>query len=255
MTFRGRVAVITGAASGMGQLLAWRLAAQGASVAALDVDEEGLARTTRRAPNIVAWGCDVSDRGAVTESIKDIERNLGPIDRLVNAAAIAPTDRLVDQPADLITRVMETNYNGLVYATKAVLPGLIERNRGDIVQFASMAGWLPYPTFGAYAASKHAVVAFTEVLARELRDTPIRVLCVCPPFVDTPLLRQVEPKGPKVMSWMPKMAPELVLDAMERALDRGQTFVFPGRGTTWLWRFRRFAPKLLDRIIDRLEER
>lgn len=255
MSFRGRVAVITGAASGMGQLLAWRLAAGGSLVAAIDIDEDGLSRTTRRAPNIVPWACDVSDWSAVVESVKEIEGRLGAIDRLVNAAAIAPTDRIVDQPADLIARVMETNYLGLVNMTKAVLPGLLERNRGDIVQFASLAGWVPYPTFGAYSASKHAVVAFTELLARELRHSGIRVVCACPPFVDTPLLEQIERKGPKALAWLPRMEPELVLDAVEEALDRGRLYAFPGRGTALVWRFRRFAPSVMDRIIDRLEGR
>ncbi len=253
MAFRGRVAAITGAASGMGQLLAWRLAAGGASVAAIDIDEDGLARTVRRAPNIVPWACDVSDRLAVDETVKEIEDRLGPIDRLVNAAAIAPTDRLADQPADLIARVMEINYLGLVNVTKAALPRLLERDRGDIVQFASLAGWLPYPTFGAYTASKHAVVAFTEVLARELRETGIRVVCVCPPFVATPLLDQIEPKGPRALARLPTMEPELVLDAMEDALERGRLFSFPGRGTGLVWRLRRFAPGLVDRAIDWLE--
>lgn len=245
MGFTGRVALVTGAGSGMGQLSAWRLGAAGVAVAALDVDEEGLARTTRHAPMITAHPCDVTDEARVLEVVDDVRGSLGPIDRVVNAAAIAPTGPLLEQPAARINRAMAVNYGGLVNVTLATLPAMIERGRGDLVQFGSLAGWLPSPEFGAYSATKAAVVSFSETLFHENRGSGVRFVCVCPPVVDTPLLDQVDGGGPKGFDQVPRLAPEVVLDAIEAALDAGRFLAFPGRGTPSLWRARRFVPDLL----------
>lgn len=255
MTFRGKVALITGAGSGMGQLSAWRLAADSAVVAAVDVSADGLARTVRNAPSIRAFECDVSDADAVADLVKQVEHELGPIDRVVNAAAIAPTRKLVEQPVEQIRRVMEINYFGVVNVTMATLPAMVERQHGELVQYGSLAGWLPSQTFGAYSATKAAVVSFTETLYHELGagSSGVRIVCVCPPVVDTPLLDQIGTHGPKDFEKIPKLAPEVVLDAVEEALDAGRLFAFPGRGTSTLWRMRRFAPQLLWKRIDRME--
>lgn len=250
-----KVALITGAGSGMGQLSAWRLAADGVAVAAVDVNADGLARTARRAPSIVNFECDVSDAHAVASLVERVTTELGPIDRLVNAAAIAPTRRLVEQPVEQIRRVMEVNYFGVVNTTMAVVPAMLERGAGDVVQYGSLAGWLPSQTFGAYSATKAAVVSFSETLYHELGAgrRGVRLVCVCPPIVDTPLLDQVGPNGPKDFDRMPKLAPEVVLDAVEAALEAGDLFAFPGRGTTALWRMRRWAPQVLWKRIDKME--
>jgi NAD(P)-dependent dehydrogenase (short-subunit alcohol dehydrogenase family) len=254
MPFNGRVALVTGASSGMGRLSAQRLAARDVAVVAVDVDEDGLARTARRAPQIQTVVADVRDAQALVELVADVEQRVGPIDRVVNAAAIAPTRKLAEQDYDDIRRVMEVNYLGLVAVTKAVLPAMLERRRGDLVQFGSLAGWLPSQCFGAYSATKAAVISFTETLAHELSGSGLRVVCVCPPVVDTPLLEQVREHGPRGFDRQPMIRPEAVLDGIERALDRGQLFSFPGRGTATLWRLRRFAPSLLWRRIDGMEK-
>ncbi|MDZ7733328.1 MAG: SDR family oxidoreductase [Acidimicrobiia bacterium] len=142
MTFRGKVALVTGAASGMGRLSAWRLAADGVAVGALDVDEAGLAETARRAPSITPITCDVADAAAVAGAVARVEA-VGPIERVVSAAAIAPTQRLLHQDVDEIRRMTEVNYLGSVHVIKATLPAMLERGRGDLIQYASLAGWLP----------------------------------------------------------------------------------------------------------------
>jgi NAD(P)-dependent dehydrogenase (short-subunit alcohol dehydrogenase family) len=251
--FSGKVALVTGAASGMGQLSAWRLAAQGTRVVAVDVDAEGLERTARRTPQVETVVADVRDADRVTDLVLDAEDRLGGLDRVVNAAAVAPAGKLADQSLDEIRRVMEINFVGLVTVTKAVLPGMLARRRGDLVQFGSLAGWLPSQGFGAYSATKSAVITFTETLAHELRTSGLRIVCVCPPIVDTPLLDQVREHAPKSFEQQPRIRPEEVLDSIERALDRGEPFAFPGRGTALLWRVRRFVPSVLWRRIDALE--
>lgn len=252
MAFSGQVALVTGGASGMGRLCVERLAAGGAKVAALDVNEEGLRQTASGLENVRTFPVDVTNPEAVDAAVAEAERDLGPVERVVNAAAILPTRLLLEQPREEILRIMEINYGGTVNVTMATLPGMVERGRGDLVNFASMAGWLPSPHFGAYNASKFAVVAFTEVLAHENRKSGVRFACVCPPVVDTPLLAQATSK-PKVLDEMPPITPEVVIDATERALEKGQLFVFPGRVTKAGWRLRRWFPGLVWRRMLKLE--
>ena len=250
MAFRGRVALITGAASGMGRLAAQRLAAAGARVAAVDVNEEGLQATAAGHASLRTYGCDVSDPHAVEMLVKEVESELGPIDRVVNAAAIAPSGLLLEQEVELIRRLMEINYGGTVNVTKATLPDMLARRSGDLVCFASLAGWLPSPYLGAYNATKFAVVAFSEVLYHENRDRGVRIVCVCPPKVQTPLLEQVSSKA---IESAPAIEPGEVLDSIEASLERGKFWAFPGKGTRWVWRVRRFFPDLLWRRIHQIE--
>jgi NAD(P)-dependent dehydrogenase (short-subunit alcohol dehydrogenase family) len=161
MAFSGEVAFITGGGSGMGRLAAQRLAGAGKRVAALDVNSEGLAETAEGHPGIRTFSVDVTSAAAVEAAAKEVETDLGPIDRVYNAAAIMPLGRLLDQDLDTIHRVMAINYDGLVNVTRFTLPGMLERGRGDFINFASMAGWLPTIYMGAYNASKFAVVAFS----------------------------------------------------------------------------------------------
>jgi NAD(P)-dependent dehydrogenase (short-subunit alcohol dehydrogenase family) len=252
MAFQGNVALITGAGSGMGRLAARRLAAGGARIAALDVNETGLRETRGDDERIRSFVVDVTDARAVAETVQRIESELGPIDRVLNAAAIMPTDRILDQGAELVNRIMEINYGGTVNVTLAALPQMIRRGRGDLVNFASVAGWMPSLHFGAYNASKFAVVAFTEVLAHENRGTGVRFACVCPPPVATPLLDQAKSQ-PKVLAQLPPIAPDTVLDAIERDLERGRLMVFPDRNAVIAVWMRRHLPRLLWRNIHRVE--
>jgi NAD(P)-dependent dehydrogenase (short-subunit alcohol dehydrogenase family) len=252
MAFHGKLALVTGAASGMGRLASRRLAAGGAQVAALDVNEAGLRETRGEDERIRTYSVDVTDSRAVAETVRHVEAELGPIDRVMNAAAIMPTERLLNQDADLINRIMAINYGGTVNVTMAVLPGMLRRGRGDLVNFASVAGWLPTLHFGAYNASKFAVVAFTEVLYHENRKSGVRFACVCPPPVATPLLDQAKSQ-PKILSELPPIKPETVLDAIERDLERGKLMVFPDRNaaaTVWI---RRHLPSFLWWNVHRVE--
>jgi NAD(P)-dependent dehydrogenase (short-subunit alcohol dehydrogenase family) len=252
MAFRGKVAFVTGAASGMGRLAARRLAAAGAQVAAVDVNEAGLRETRGEDERIRTYALDVTDARAVGETVRRVEAELGPVDRVMNAAAIMPTERIANQDADLINRIMAINYGGTVNVTMAVLPGMLRRRSGDLVNFASVAGWLPTLHFGAYNASKFAVVAFTEVLHHENRGSGIRFACVCPPPVATPLLDQAKSQ-PKILGEVPPIAPERVLDAIERDLERGRLMVFPDRNaaaTVWM---RRHLPRLVWWNVHRVE--
>ena len=252
MAFHGKVALVTGGASGMGRLAARRLAAGGAQVAILDVNEAGLRETKGESAAIRAYPVDVTDARAVSAVVRQVESELGPLDRVLNAAAIMPTDLLMNQDADLVNRIMAINYGGTVNVTMAVLPGMLERGSGDLVNFASVAGWLPTMHFGAYNASKFAVVAFTEVLYHENRGRGVRFACVCPPPVATPLLDQAKSQ-PKILATLPPIAPESVLDAIERGLERGTLMIYPdfnAAATVWL---RRHLPGVMWWNVHRVE--
>ena len=254
MAFEGRVALITGAASGMGRLAARNLAAEGKRVAALDLDEAGLAATAEGRSGVTTWRVDVTDPAAVDAVVKQVEADLGPIDRVYNAAAIMPLGRLLEQDLGLIHRIMEVNYGGVVNVTRATLPGMLERGRGDMILFASMAGWLPTFYVGAYNASKFAVVAFSEVLREENRGRGVRFACVCPPPVSTPLLDQARATvWPKIFDEAPAIEPQQVLDAIDRSLQRDRFWVLPGSGTAWAQRLRRWLPGLVWRRIRQVE--
>jgi NAD(P)-dependent dehydrogenase (short-subunit alcohol dehydrogenase family) len=252
MSFTGEVVFVTGAASGMGRLAAQNMARAGARVAALDVNEEGLRATAEGYDRVACYALDVADARGVEERVREVERDLGPIDRVYNAAAIMPTEILLKQDIDTVKRIMDINYGGVAAVCHAIMPGMLARGRGDMIIFASIAGWLPTMHFGAYNASKFAVVAYTEVVYHETRGRGVRVVCVCPPPVDTPLLEQAKSK-PKVLDQMPPIQPQDVLDAIEGGLEKGQLFVFPGRGTKAAWRLRRFLPGLMWRNVHRVE--
>ncbi len=253
MSFEGQVVFVTGGASGMGRLAAQRMADAGAKVAAVDVNEAGLAETAEGRESIHTWRLDVTDNQAVLATVKEVENRLGPIDRVYNAAAIMPTAPLMEQDTETIVRIMDVDYNGVVHVAKAILPGMFERGRGDLINFASIAGWGPTLHFGAYNAAKFAVVAFSEVLYHENRGKGVRIIAVCPPPVATPLLEQATSK-PKVLEVGGKpISPGRVLDAIERDLAKGKCFCFPTAQTKLAQVLRRFVPGLMWWGAHRIE--
>lgn len=246
--------LITGAGSGMGRLAARTLAEQGYSIAALDVNEAGLLETAEHHQNIRTFHTDVTDYASVVDAVNETEQKLGPIKRVYNAAAIMPLGKVIDQDIEVFHRVMDINYKGVVNVSKAVMPRLLERDRGELVNFASLAGWMPILYMAAYNASKFAVVAFTEVLAHEHRMSNVKVLCVCPPPVKTPLLDQArDTVWPKVFDQGEAIKPEDVLAAINAAVESGELFVFPGNQTRMAQRIRRWFPNLLWKIVHRVE--
>jgi NAD(P)-dependent dehydrogenase (short-subunit alcohol dehydrogenase family) len=253
MDARGKVCLITGAASGIGRAAAQRWAAAGGIVAALDVNEAGLRETAEGFESIQCHPLDVTNRAAVDAVVKAVESDLGPLERVYNGAAIQPTGLLLDCDPDEIQRVMNINYGGIVNVSLATLPRLIERESGALINFASIAGWIPTLHFGAYNASKFAIVAFTEVLHHENRGQGAQVVCVCPSQVATPLVAQAT-SNPKILKTGPApMKPEKVLDAVDRAVEGGRFWVFPGAHTQAAWLLRRLFPALMWKIDHHTE--
>jgi len=253
MDARNKVCFVAGAGSGLGRLAAQRWAHAGGIVAAADIDQEGLRETAAGSDSVRTFHLDVTNRVEVETVIKAVESELGPIERAYSCAAIMPTALLLDQDPEEIHRVMNINYGGVVNVSLATLPRLLERGRGALINFASIAGWTPTLHFGAYNASKFASVAFTEVLYHENRGKGVHISCVCPSQVDTPLLAQATSEPKILKTGPPPMNPAIVLDAVDRAVDRGKFWVFPGAHTQAAWRLRRFFPSLMWKIDHNAE--
>lgn len=259
MAFHGHLAVITGGASGMGRLAARRLAAQGATVAIIDMNEKGLGETAHGLRNIHPYICDVSKHVDVERTIADIQHRHGHIDRLMHCAAIMPMGLLNELPSTQIVRQMHINYDGTVFLTKAVLPEMLARKTGDIVIFGSLTGYLPSPWMGAYSATKAATNMYARQLIRENRHNGLRLALVCPPAVNTPLLDAGKTHHEGGFLALCKKAglviePDFVLDAVERGLEKGREVIYPGKLAQAAQLINRAAPNFSWQVMQLLDK-
>jgi NAD(P)-dependent dehydrogenase (short-subunit alcohol dehydrogenase family) len=188
---KGRCAVVTGGASGLGFAIAERLKDSGATVVIWDLDADA-ARIAASSLAGSAVQVDVADLAAVTAAVQATLQIAPTIDVLINNAGITgPNAKLWDYPAEAWRQVFAVNVDGVFNCCHAVVPHMRERNYGRIVNIASVAGKDGNPNASAYSASKAAVIAITKSLGKELADTDIRVNCVTPAAVRTPLFAQM----------------------------------------------------------------
>lgn len=189
MILAGRTAVVTGGGRGIGAAVGRALAAEGAAVvlaARTAAEVDGVAAELREAGH-TAWGaaCDVTDPEQVRALAAVAQERMGRIDVLVNNAGIATSAPLKAITLETWNRVFAVNVTGTFLCTQALLPGMVERGWGRVVNIASIAGRTGAPYIAAYAASKHAVVGFTRAIAAEVAATGVTVNAVCPGYVDT----------------------------------------------------------------------
>ncbi len=178
MRFKGRRAVVTGGASGIGEAVAKRIVTEGGAVAVWDMSG-----------GIIV---DISDPAAVERAAAETLEQLGSIDILVNSAGITgPTAPLAEFPVDGWRKVIDINLNGAFYCNRAVVPHMLAQDYGRIVNIASIAGKEGNPNASAYSASKAGVIAMTKSLAKELAKTNITVNAVTPAAVRTPIFDQM----------------------------------------------------------------
>jgi 3-oxoacyl-[acyl-carrier protein] reductase len=191
LDLKDRHAVVTGGASGLGFAVAERLVASGAGVTIWDRDETA-GRTAAAKLSGHAIVADVSDLASITRATEATLAHASAIDVLINNAGITgPNAKLWDYPADAWREVFAVNLDGVFNCCRTVVPGMRARNYGRIVNIASVAGKDGNPNASAYSASKAAVIALTKSLGKELADTGIRVNCVTPAAVRTPLFAQM----------------------------------------------------------------
>ena len=242
---RDKTALVTGASSGIGRLLAVRLAREGARAVALVARRDAqLAEVAREVEALgaraLALPCDVADRAAVLATASTALAELGSVDLLVNNAGYGHHRRFLEWDLDDIERMLQVNFLGSIYWTKALLPQMVKRGQGWIVFVASVAGKLAVPEESAYAASKFAMVGFAEALSMEIEDAGVHVLTVCPgtvrtDFFDEEALRRMPPVSRRMM-----IEPGVLVDAILQALARGKREITVPRG---------IAPAYLMRVV------
>lgn len=251
----GKVVVITGGARGIGLATATRLQQLGAKIAIGDVDETAVKQSGTDHDFDYYGGLDVTDHRSFSGFLDEVERQLGPIDVLINNAGIMPTGRVVDEPDALTRRIIDINVYGVILGSKLALARMLPRRSGHVVNIASLAGETHIPGLATYNATKHAVLGFTDTLREEYRDTGVSFSSVLPTLTNTELgsgvtapklLRPAEPEEiaeaiaellvePKakvrvtrvagVISQVVGLLPQAVGDAIGRALGAQQAFL------------------------------
>ncbi|HWW68164.1 MAG TPA: SDR family oxidoreductase [Solirubrobacterales bacterium] len=184
----GKVVAITGGARGIGKATAAALVRRGCRVAIGDLDLE-LAEETAAAlgGGTVALALDVTDRTSFTAFLDEAERQLGPLDVIVNNAGIMPVTPFVEEGEDSVRRQVDINLHGVITGTQLAIERMRPRGRGHIVNIASQAGKGGFPGIATYSATKHAVVGLSEAVRAELRGSGVEIACVMPTVVNTEL--------------------------------------------------------------------
>lgn len=218
----GKVVAITGGARGIGKATAAALVRKGCRVALGDIELTLAEQTAEQlGGGTVALELDVTDRASFTAFLDEAERQLGPVDVVINNAGIMPVTSFAEESDDSIRRQLDINVYGLIAGTQLAIERMRLRGSGHIVNVASSAGKAGVPGIATYSGTKHAVVGFSEAIRAELRGSGIEVSCVMPVTVNTALTEGVsDTRGVK------KVEPEDVANEIVDALEVPRFDVF-----------------------------
>ncbi len=251
MRLKDRVAVVTGAASGMGRALCRDLGREGARLGLVDRNADGLASL---AVELEANGVrsaravtDVADRRAVRSAVAALTDSLGPADLLVACAGITGATLVEDLAIEETEAILRINLLGVAYAIDAVLPAMLARHSGHIVALSSLAGCRGMPFSAAYSASKAGVATYLESLRPALRRRGIAVTTVFPGFVRTPLMQSAKVQPP-----VPMMEPEEASRRILKAILRRRRLCSFPLSTSLAVSFLRWLPAgIFDWVMSR----
>ena len=263
-SFAGKVAIVTGGASGIGAAIVRALAARGSEVVIADIDEtaaKALAEEVNAGSSVAASTAvvDVTDAEAVAHLVNEVAADHGSLDLIFNNAGIAVAG-LVDQlTLDHWERVIDVNLKGVVHGVHAAYPVMLRQGHGHIVNTASLAGLVPGPGLAPYVAVKHAVVGLSLSLRAEAAIRGVKVTAVCPGFVDTPLLGRVNPGLPQTetgtnaetlarMLGKLYQADSLAQDVL-RGIEQNRPLIVAPRSARIAWRMARYTPRVMMRTI------
>ena len=242
-SFEGKVAVITGAGSGIGRALALNLAAKGAKLALSDIDAEGLAETVRAVKalgaQVKADRLNVAEREAVLAYAEDVVAHFGRVNQVYNNAGIAHNGNVEKTEFKDIERIMDVDFWGVVNGTKVFLPHLIASGDGHVINVSSIFGLFAVPGQAAYNAAKFAVRGFTEALRQEMlvAGHPVKVTTVHPGGIKTNVVRNMTTVGDvdhakltktfdkKLAYTSPEKAAKIILDGVRK--NRARVLVGP----------------------------
>ena len=260
--FQGKVAIVTGAASGIGKALSGALARRGATVVLADIDETGAKAAAdglaAGPPGRVAGvGLDVTDAEAVATLVGRTAQDHGHLDLLFNNAGIGIVGPVRDLTLAHWNRAIDVNLRGVVHGVVAAYPVMIRQGRGHIVNTASLAGLLPSPMLTPYGMTKHGVVGLSTSLRMEGAAHGVRVSVVCPGVIDTPLLDKGNPPDlPQVtnvpsarrlltqLTGGPYPASSLAEDVLD-GIVRNRPIIVTPRHARIPWRLYRLSPRLM----------
>jgi 3-dehydrosphinganine reductase len=238
--WNGKTALVTGGSSGIGLAIARLLAQQGAHVWLVarrkEVLETALSEVVSarsdQSQHCGIFSADISDAAQAAAAVEHVSAQAGLPDLLVNAAGITHPGYVQDLSLEIFRAMMDINYFGTVYITKATLPGMLQRGSGHIINISSMGGCIGAFGYSAYGASKFAVRGFSDVLRSELKPLGIRVSIVFPSDTDTPQLAYEAPFKPpetKALAGNVKvMSPEFVAKITLQQAARGRYIILPG---------------------------
>jgi uncharacterized protein len=254
MDFKDRVILITGASNGIGRQLAVDLAARGAIVAGCGRSiarlKETLKEVRRTSPSSTMIGCDVSDAEQVRGMVGKIIGDFGRIDALINNAGIGMRKPFLETDLATVEEIMRINYLGAVYCAHEVLPSMIARRSGQIVNISSAAGLIGTLNLAAYCASKFALNGWSESLYHELKPLGVQVSIVCPGPVQTEFnrsFRDSEPKAPA--NWI--VSAETVARAVIGVLEKERFEVVLPRWLALMVSLRRHFPMVFRILAQR----
>lgn len=260
--FSGKLVLITGGSSGIGLATACLLASRGASVHILARREEKLVEGLQQIKSFAigddqSFGileADVASAILVNSVIKKLIKNVGLPDLVVNSAGVAHPGYVQGMEMKIFHWMMDVNYFGTVHVVKALLPGMMERKSGYIVNISSMAGYLGVFGYTAYSASKYAVRGFSDALRAEMKPHGIGVSLVFPPDTDTPQLAYEEkfkPAETKALSASGgKMDPHSVAKSILRGVERGRYLIMPGLENKVIYRLSSLLSGAVYPIMD-----
>lgn len=216
MNLKNHVAIVTGAASGIGKGIAYAYADNGVRVVAADVNREGVEEVVEtiheNGGDAFALTIDVSQPDQVQRMVNQTLDTYGHIDILCYSAGIDhPVKPLVEMDVDVWDRVMNVNVKGIFLCAKAVLPSMIKAESGTIINVASDLGYVVVPNLGPYCTSKGAVLQLTRALAAENGPYGIRVNAICPTMVDTPMARRTLNSQPNPEAWLEEIESSIPL--------------------------------------------
>jgi NAD(P)-dependent dehydrogenase (short-subunit alcohol dehydrogenase family) len=243
-SFAERVVLITGAGSGIGRALALRLAAEGARIAALDLQADALGRLARECPGS-AWAvADVTNRLALNQAVAELAGKLGPIDILIASAGVAIETRAVAFNAADFETIIRVNLIGVANTIAAVLPGMLQRRRGHLVALSSLASYRGLPALAGYCASKAGLNALMDSIRCEVSGQGIAVTTVCPGFIRTPMTAPLEGRG------LPMMELNYAVDRILQAVRKRKRFTAFPSGVVRQLRIMNHLPRwLADRML------
>lgn len=236
-SFQGRLALITGGSSGIGLALARRLASEGARVwilarrpEALENAVQSLASVNGSKPGMLA--ADVTDWNSVQAAVQRVIKEAGVPDVLINSAGITHPGYVEEIPLEIYHQVMEVNYFGTVNMVRAVVPGMLDRGTGHIVNVGSIVSYIGSFGYAAYGASKYAVRGFSDVLRLEMKPRGVRVSIVFPPDTDTPQLaydrKLSPPETLAINSTTGVVSADLVAKEILDGVRRRKYIILPG---------------------------